>query len=163
MKKPKRMSTLLLTARSLLIIVSLLTVSYLAMPYYSRYRDPVVVTWSTASELDTAGFNVLRGTDRTGPFVRLNQKLIPASPDLLQGGKYSYWDSNQGSARTSYYLLQIVRNNGDTRNLQVIEVRSGKLSAQEILLAGVACLTLIILLGRWILSRARAVCHETTG
>ncbi len=164
MKKPRRLRTLFLSARGLLTIVSLLAVSYLAVLYYTRYRDPVVVTWSTVSELDTAGFNVLRGTDREGPFIRLNQELIPACPDPLQGGEYSYRDSDQGSAQTSYYLLQIVSNNGDTRDLQVIEVRSGNGSAKKTLLAGAAVgLTLIILFGRSILNRTRAVPHQTTG
>ena len=36
----------------------------------------VVVEWSTASELDTAGFNLYRSESPDGPFEKVNQNLI---------------------------------------------------------------------------------------
>ena len=39
---------------------------------------PIVVRWSTESEVNTAGFNVYRSDSEDGPWTKINSQLIPA-------------------------------------------------------------------------------------
>lgn len=50
----------------------------------------VTLRWETASELDNAGFNVLRRPELGGPWERVNATLIPALGDSLAGASYSF-------------------------------------------------------------------------
>ncbi len=76
---------------------------------------PIVVRWSTASELDTAGFHIYRGENPDGPFnTKLNAELIPSSPDPLLGGTYAFTDTNVTPGHTYYYQLEDVDTNGVT-------------------------------------------------
>ena len=87
---------------------------------------PVVVEWSTETELNTAGFNLYRGTAEAGPFdVRVNEQLIPASPDPLTGGKYSYVDRTARAGAMYYYQLQEVERTGVVNKHGPIAVRAG--------------------------------------
>ena len=49
-----------------------------------RPGRPIIVRWSTESEVNTAGFNVYRSGSEDGPWAKLNSKLIPGSPDPLR-------------------------------------------------------------------------------
>jgi len=97
--------------------------------------NPVVITWSSASELDTAGYNLLRGTSPRGPFVRINPQPIPPSGDSLLGGDYTYEDRDGTSGIASYYLLQSLSRGGEIRDLQVIEVEGESTPAKSLWLA----------------------------
>ena len=46
---------------------------------------PVVLSWETASEVGTAGFNVYRAELSTEQFVQVNKDLIPAEGDEVLG------------------------------------------------------------------------------
>lgn len=85
---------------------------------------PVTVTveWSTASELNTAGFNLSRGDSPAGPFVRVNAELIPASNDPLIGGVYTFTDTRVSAGRTYYYRLEEVETDGATTEQGVVAV-----------------------------------------
>jgi hypothetical protein len=72
------------------------------------------VKWDTASELNTAGFNVLRGDNPDGPFTRLNADVIPASPDPLVGGHYVFTDTHVALGQTYYYRVEEVEFGGNT-------------------------------------------------
>jgi len=68
----------------------------------------VTVEWTTATEVNTAGFNLYRGDSSNGPFTQVNPALIPASPDPLTGGNYQYQDKGVLAGRTYYYQLEDV-------------------------------------------------------
>jgi hypothetical protein len=72
------------------------------------------VAWITASELNTAGFNVLRGNTPNGPFTRVNPELIPAANDPLVGGSYIFTDTNVSFGQTYYYRIEEVEFSGST-------------------------------------------------
>ncbi len=72
----------------------------------------ILVDWTTATEVDTAGFNVYRSTQPDGTFVKVNANLIPASTDPLSGGKYRYEDLNVTPGQTYYYKLEDVELGG---------------------------------------------------
>gem|GEM_PF-2508541 len=72
----------------------------------------VTLSWVTASEINTAGFNLYRSENSDGPFARINPQLIPASPDPLHGGRYEYSDLSIVPNRTYYYQLEDIELNG---------------------------------------------------
>ena len=72
----------------------------------------VIVEWTTESEVNLAGFNIHRSESLDGPYVRLNATLIPASPDPIAGGSYSYTDSTAEAGGTYYYKLEDVELDG---------------------------------------------------
>jgi hypothetical protein len=84
----------------------------------------IVVQWKTASEVDTAGFNIYRGENPAGPFTRMNQQLIPASGDPLVGGDYSYVDESVDAGRLYYYRLEDVDLAGSATAQGVIPVKA---------------------------------------
>jgi hypothetical protein len=71
----------------------------------------IVVQWTTATEINTAGFNVYRAERAEGPYTKINAQLIPAS-DALIGGKYQYEDTTVVAGRTYYYQLEDVEYGG---------------------------------------------------
>jgi hypothetical protein len=88
----------------------------------------VVVEWSTETEINTAGFNLYRGTAITGPFdVKVNEQLIPASPDPVTGGKYNYVDRTAQTGVMYYYQLQEVEKTGAVNRYGPIAVRASGL------------------------------------
>jgi hypothetical protein len=108
----------------------------------------VVIEWSTASELDTAGFNLYRSENPDGPFSQINENLIPASPDPLTGGSYSYTDKNVSPGRTYYYQLEDVEiSGGVNRNEETVKVKASGGGLIEIVLAigfaGVSVISLV--------------------
>jgi hypothetical protein len=72
----------------------------------------VIVEWTTASEVNTSGFNLYRSEQADGPYVKINTHLIPAATDPLVGGKYSYQDAAVTSGRTYSYQLEDVELDG---------------------------------------------------
>ncbi len=73
---------------------------------------PILVEWTTATQVNTAGFNLYRSSQPDGPFVRINAYLIPASMSPLSGGKYKYEDRAVTPGQTYYYKLEDVELGG---------------------------------------------------
>jgi hypothetical protein len=72
-----------------------------------------VVTWETAVEIDTLGFNLWRSETRDGSYDQVNNALIPAaSPGGVWGGSYTYTDSDVTPGRTYYYKLHEIEAGG---------------------------------------------------
>ncbi len=71
-------------------------------------RDPVTVEWLTASEIDNAGFAVLREDMRSRPhqIVRLNETLIAAQGSDVSGAAYSFTDPTAVNGRKYKYMLE---------------------------------------------------------
>jgi hypothetical protein len=99
---------------------SVMVAVFLARPQLAMAQEPVstpvpgtvIVEWTTESEVNLAGFNVYRSENLDGPYVRLNDTLIPASPDPIAGGSYSYADSTARAGVTYYYKLEDVELDG---------------------------------------------------
>ena len=106
-----------MSIRRLTGLIGLLVLATLVCGYWARTAPTaatVIVEWTTASELNTAGFNLYRSDSSEGPFARLNEHLIPASPDPLVGGSYVFTDTNVVAGRTYYYQLEDVETSGAT-------------------------------------------------
>jgi hypothetical protein len=120
---------------TLLLAIGLILVALVIFLASALTPPAVVFQWSTASELDTAGFNVLRSDQPAGPFTRLNAEIIPASPDPLVGGSYIYTDTNVLPGQTYYYALEEVEFSGNT-NPQGSTAVTAQFSVEPILIVG---------------------------
>lgn len=81
-------------------------------PASAQAAAPIIVVWTTKSEINTAGFNLYRAQSEQGDFVRLNRDLIPAANDPVTGGTYVFTDTNTLASVTYYYQLEDVELNG---------------------------------------------------
>jgi len=75
-------------------------------------RGKVVLQWSTASEVDNAGFNLYRAEYENGEYVMINPSLIPAEGTSTSGATYKYVDDDVKNRDTYYYKLEDVDING---------------------------------------------------
>ncbi len=107
----------------------------------SRFRPErtetghVIIKWTTASEKDNAGFNILRGQQRQGRFVRLNPKLIPGAGTTSERHDYTWTDTTANPQIVYYYRLEDVSFSGKQRQLATVRLRghvsaSGKLTTR---------------------------------
>ncbi len=103
--------------------IALLSMLFLAA--CSAAPPRVLVEWSTATEINTAGFNVLRSTQPEGPFVKVNGNLIPASTDPLAGGKHKYEDADVTPGQTYFYKLEDVELGGAKQQHGPIRITAG--------------------------------------
>jgi hypothetical protein len=110
-------------------------------------ESTIKVEWSTASEIDTAGFNVYRSDNSEGPFVQINEQLITATGDTLSGGDYTYTDKNVVPGKLYYYELEDVEFNGSSSRYGPVQVSSNKLGIygiiEYVLAGGVVVIGLI--------------------
>ncbi|MEM7128644.1 MAG: cohesin domain-containing protein [Chloroflexota bacterium] len=70
--------------------------------------DTTTLTWTTAAEIDNAGFNIYRSNSADGPWVKVNDALIPAEGSPFSSTSYTFTDS----ADAAYYMLEDVDING---------------------------------------------------
>lgn len=84
----------------------------------------ILIEWSTASELDTVGFNLYRSDSPDGPFEMINASLVPSSEDPMTGGEYQYEDRSVVPGKTYYYRLEDVEMNGGASQHGPIEVKA---------------------------------------
>ena len=136
-KLNSRRITLLLAVGSVLAALVIFLVSAATPP-------AITVEWSTASEFNTAGFNVLRGDNSNGPFTRLNAAVIPASSDPLVGGSYVYTDTNVTPGQTYYYQLEEVEFGGGTAPQGTVVV-TAQPGAQPIVIVAAIGLAVVII------------------
>lgn len=143
MKLDSRRITLLLAIGLILAALVIFLISAATPPV-------VTVEWSTASELNTAGFNLARGDSQTGPFTRLNAEVIPASPDPLVGGSYIYTDTQVVAGQTYYYQLEEVETSGGTSVEGVVAVTASGGLSPLLIGAGLGLAVIFILVVIWL-------------
>ncbi|TMC47701.1 MAG: hypothetical protein E6J26_11115 [Chloroflexi bacterium] len=86
-----------------------------ATPAPAQPAAPIVVNWTTKSEVNTAGFNLYRAESASGPFVQINQALIPAANDPIT--YYQLEDVDLNGTRTRYEKLIMVTASAPTTDL----------------------------------------------
>lgn len=96
----------------LLLLLLLFLSACSALPGDSA--SPVVIEWTTVTEVETAGFNLYRSESPQGPFTQINADMIPASGQALTGSKYRYEDRDATPGHTYYYQLEDVELGGAT-------------------------------------------------
>jgi len=105
-------------------VMALATLTLILFIWKSPRKTGVVVEWSTASEINTVGFNLYRSESREGPSVKINHDVIPTSSDPLTGGNYSYTDNTVQLGHIYYYWLEDLDSNGLSNRNGPIEVKS---------------------------------------
>ena len=53
-------------------------------------QGKVILSWSTESEMNNAGFNLYRSRTRDGGYIKINAALIPATGSPMQGAAYEF-------------------------------------------------------------------------
>lgn len=72
----------------------------------------IVIEWSTATEMDNAGFNLYRSEGIDDAMTLISENLIPSQGSELEGATYSCVDENVVPEVTYYYWLENVHLNG---------------------------------------------------
>jgi hypothetical protein len=89
-------------------------------------RGHVRVSWDAASEVDSVGFHVWRGTSARGERERLNESLIPSqAPGSDASGHYQFVDESAQPGLTYYYWVEQVRVDGTTHMNGPVSGRAG--------------------------------------
>ena len=95
----------------------------------------VVINWTTASEVDNAGFNILRSQTRTGEFKLINTQLIPGAGTTAERNTYTWTDTTAKPNLVYYYQIEDVSLDGERQTLATVRLRGlvsakGKLATQ---------------------------------
>ena len=91
----------------------------------------VVIKWRTESELENAGFNILRNETRDGNFRVINVRgIIPGHGTSSEQHLYSYTDMTAKPNTTYYYRIEDVSFDGVHQTLATVRLK-GDLSAAE--------------------------------
>ena len=92
-----------------------------------------VLNWTTESELDNAGFNILRSSTQTGDFKQINTKLIAGAGTTGIRTEYTWTDTTAKPNTVYYYRIVDVSHAGEREHLATVRLRglvsaTGKLS-----------------------------------
>ena len=95
----------------------------------------VVVKWITESELDNAGFNILRSDNKNGKFKIVNSKLIQGAGTTNERHTYTWTDTTAKPNVAYYYQIEEVSHAGARKQLATVRMRglifaSGKLTTR---------------------------------
>ena len=77
----------------------------------------VVITWSTQSELNNAGFFIKRCQRRDGQFQIINAAMIPGAGTTSEKQFYTYTDTTAQPNVVYYYQIEDVSLDGDRQTL----------------------------------------------
>ena len=85
--------------------------------------DKVVLKWTTESEVDNAGFNILRSTSKKVRFVRVNPKLILGAGTTGERTEYTWTDTTAKSNTFYYYRIEDMSHAGVREQLATVQLR----------------------------------------
>ena len=88
---------------------------------FGAKRDPltgaVVITWSTQSELNNAGFFIKRSQQQKGKFVVVNPTMISGAGTTAEKQSYTYTDATADPNVIYYYQIEDVSLDGNRQTL----------------------------------------------
>ena len=95
----------------------------------------IVIQWTTQSEVDNAGFNILRSQTKTGEFKVVNAQLIPGAGTKAESTTYTWTDATAKPNVVYYYQIEDVSFAGERQTLATVRLRGlitakGKLTTQ---------------------------------
>ncbi len=106
----------------------------------SRFRSErveagVVLKWTTESELDNAGFNILRSETKDGEFKVVNPQLIQGAGTTSEQHDYTWKDTTSKPNIAYYYQIEDISHAGVRKKLATVRMRglvsaSGKLTTR---------------------------------
>ena len=77
----------------------------------------VILNWATESELENAGFNVLRSPNREGPFTKINPNLIQGAGTTSDRNEYTWADTTAKPNIEYYYQIEDISFSGVKQTL----------------------------------------------
>ena len=86
-------------------------------PVRDKETGAVVITWSTQSELNNAGFFVKRSQQRDGEFQIINVTMIPGAGTTSEKQFYTYTDTTAQPNVVYYYQIEDVSLDGNRQTL----------------------------------------------
>ena len=93
-------------------------------------NDEVVIRWTTESELDNAGFNILRSESLTSEFKQVNSELIQGNGTTGERSTYKWVDETAKPNVHYYYQIEDVSFAGERQTLRTIKLK-GLISAKD--------------------------------
>ena len=66
----------------------------------------VVLSWTTESEIENAGFNIFRGEGEQGPFVKVNATFIQGAGTTSERNMYQWTDTTAKTGVEYYYRIE---------------------------------------------------------
>ena len=94
----------------------------------AQHESGVIVAWTTASEVNNAGFNILRSQARKGAFVKVNSTLIFGAGTTAEANTYTWTDKTAKPNTAYYYRIEDVSLEGTRQRSIAVRMR-GHLSA----------------------------------
>ena len=86
-------------------------------PARDKVTDAVVITWSTQSELNNAGFFIKRSQQRDGEFQIINATMIQGAGTTSEKQFYTYEDTTAQPNVVYYYQIEDVSLDGNRQTL----------------------------------------------
>ena len=86
-------------------------------PERRKDTGAVVITWSTQSELNNAGFFIKRSRQRDGQFQIINATMIPGAGTTSEKQFYTYTDTTAQANVVYYYQIEDVSLDGNRQTL----------------------------------------------
>ena len=90
----------------------------------------IIIEWTTASETDNAGFNILRSQTKDGSFEKVNPTLIPGAGTTAERQTYTWTDTAAKPNVAYYYRIEDVSFSGNRQPLATVRMR-GHVSASD--------------------------------
>lgn len=95
----------------------------------------VTIQWTTESELDNAGFNILRSENRNGEFTQVNEQMIQGKGTTAERTTYKWVDTTAKPGVVYYYQIEDVSFAGEHTKLATTKLKGlisakGKLTTQ---------------------------------
>ena len=95
----------------------------------------VIIKWTTESEVDNAGFNILRAETRKDVFKVINAQLIPGAGTTAERNIYTWRDTTAEPNGVYYYQIEDVSFAGERQTLATSRLKgtifaNGKLTTQ---------------------------------
>ncbi len=89
----------------------------------------VTIQWTTESELDNAGFNILRSETRDGEFTQVNEQMIQGKGTTAERSTYKWVDTTAKPGAVYYYQIEDVSFAGEHTTLATTKLK-GLISAK---------------------------------
>ena len=86
-------------------------------PARDKATGAVVITWSTQSELNNAGFFIKRSQQRDGEFTIINAAMVPGAGTTSEKQFYTYTDTTAQPNVVYYYQIEDVSLDGNRQAL----------------------------------------------
>lgn len=79
--------------------------------------EPNVISWGTASEHGSFGYDVFRGTSEDGPFSPVNPEVIPAAGTTDIPQRYEFIDDSIEPDTEYWYYIESISLTGERKRI----------------------------------------------